>query len=37
MIVLSARAWLTPLQRTDPRGTAELLIATALRRKATSG
>ncbi|MBT1189001.1 hypothetical protein HET69_34720, partial [Streptomyces sp. CJ_13] len=32
--VLSARAWLTLIQRTDPRGTAELLITTALRRQA---
>ncbi|MCX4633085.1 hypothetical protein [Streptomyces sp. NBC_01443] len=32
--VLSARAWLTLIQRADPRGTAELLLTTALRRQA---
>ncbi|MFI8106684.1 hypothetical protein [Streptomyces sp. NPDC086023] len=34
VIVLTTRAWLTLIQRTDPRGTAELLITTALRRQA---
>lgn len=32
--VLSARAWLTLIQRADPRGTVELLLTTAIRRQA---